>query len=88
MRTILIVQFLIIIAGAYYLYTLSATQTADVPEEAVIVEVLPAPTTTPAANTVATTTTDTPAVRVDHNGPDDVGMEWPTLEGSGQLESN
>jgi hypothetical protein len=79
MKIILVIQSLIILAGAYHIYTL-AYPTKEVEE---VVEVAPLPTSTPAIVEVEATTTvetksTTPAPGA---GPNDAGMEWPVFEG-------
>ncbi len=79
MKIILVIQSLIILAGAYYIYTL-AYPAKEVEE---VVEVAPLPTSTPAAVEVEAATTvetksTTPAPSA---GPNDAGMEWPVFEG-------
>jgi hypothetical protein len=77
MKIILIIQSLIIVAGAYYLFTLNHEVVTEV--QPVVVETLPE---TPAATTTdeAVTTRETD-VSSDIAGPNDAGMEWPTIEG-------
>jgi hypothetical protein len=78
MRLILIIQTIIIAAGAYYIYTLrqqddmvteSTAETVPVPP--------PVPVRTEPAPVAATSTTE---VQTGISGPNDAGMEWPTLE--------
>jgi hypothetical protein len=78
MKIILVIQSLIILVGAYYIYTL-AYPTKEVEE---VVEVAPLPTSTPAAVEIeATATTETKSnTPAPSAGPNDAGMEWPTLE--------
>jgi hypothetical protein len=86
MRTILLVQTLIIIAGAYYVYTLThptAVTPVEAPAPVVRVEA-PKVTphdSTPQATTTGVTTTTTTTVKTNIGGPHDAGMEWPTLDG-------
>lgn len=85
MRTILLVQTLIIIAGGYYIYLIShpgEVTSPTVTEEVVV------PDTTPATKKVGVseapkiaTTSSSTTVTTDPQGPHDAGMEWPTLEG-------
>jgi hypothetical protein len=79
MKIILVIQSLIILAGAYYIYTLSH-ETAE--PEVVVNEVIPAPTSTPATIEVEeTATVETKAnTPVPIAGPNDAGMEWPVFE--------
>lgn len=79
MKIILVIQSLIILAGAYYIYTL-AYPTKEVEE---VVEVAPLGTSTPAAAEIeATTTVETKTnAPVPSAGPNDAGMEWPVFEG-------
>lgn len=79
MKIILVIQSLIILAGAYYIYTLAYPTN----EEAEVVEVVPLPTSTPAvveveATTTVTSDTSAPAPSA---GPNDAGMEWPVFDG-------
>jgi hypothetical protein len=78
MRIILIIQTLIIIAGAYYFYT--EIYSKDSAEPVVREIELPPPATTtekaPAAEPVAATTSANTTIA----GPNDAGMEWPVLE--------
>ncbi len=80
MKIILVIQSLIILACAYYIYTL-AYPTKEVEE---VVEVAPLPTSTPALVEVeATTTVETEAnTPVPSAGPNDAGMEWPVFDGA------
>ncbi len=79
MKIILVIQSLIILAGAYYIYTL-AYPAKEVEE---VVEVAPLPTSTPAAVEVEATSSaevDT-SIPAPSAGPNDAGMEWPVFEG-------
>jgi hypothetical protein len=80
MKIILVIQSLIILAGAYYIYTLSHE---TVEQDEVVTKVVPAPTSTPAAVEIeATTTVETKTnAPVPSAGPNDAGMEWPVFEG-------
>lgn len=85
MRAIILIQAIIIVVGAYYIYTLShATQVTESPVP--VVEMVPttttptvirtgytAPTTQPPVDTP--TTNPTPSTVT---GPNDAGMEYPT----------
>jgi hypothetical protein len=80
MKIILVIQSLIILACAYYIYSLS--RETDVPA-AVVTEFMPAPTSTPAevdeveASSTTKTNTDT---SMPSAGPNDAGMEWPVFD--------
>ena len=78
MKIILVIQSLIILAGAYYIYTL-AYPAKEVEE---VVEVMTLPTSTPAVvEAEATTSIETKStIPAPIAGPNDAGMEWPTLE--------
>jgi len=86
MRTILLVQTLIIIAGAYYVYLLThpdGVVPAPTPAPVVKVEVpksAPHDIAAPATTTSAPTTSTTTNVKTNIGGPHDAGMEWPTLD--------
>ncbi|MFM2340204.1 MAG: hypothetical protein RLZZ360_840 [Candidatus Parcubacteria bacterium] len=80
MKIILVIQSLIILACAYYIYSLS--RETDIPA-AVVTEVIPAPTSTTAlvdkveASSTPKTNTDTSTPSA---GPNDAGMEWPVFD--------
>lgn len=81
MRKIIILQSLLILAGAYYIYTLQQSATSAATEIEVI-EISNQPNeTVPAAATaddaVAATTTTEVQSTSDITGPSDVGMEFP-----------
>ncbi len=79
MKIILVIQSLIILAGAYYIYTL-AYPTKEVEE---VVEVAPLPTSTAAVVEVEASSVDEvdTSVPAPNAGPNDAGMEWPIFEG-------
>ncbi len=87
MRFILLLQSLVIIAGAYYIYTLrqggDASVESPIGEEVThdVFEVA-STTTPPEAVPIATTTPDLPIA-----GPNDAGMEWPILEAEQGLQA-
>ncbi len=80
MRIILIIQALIIVGLAYYVYALRHSDTT------VVVESLPenpVATTTPESPLVpelAPTSTEASPVSNEISGPNDAGMEWPIIE--------
>jgi hypothetical protein len=80
MKIIIIIQSLIILAGAYYIYTLSAPIVIDEPSPTItpaliIREGYTPPTANPPAVTESTTTIETGV-----SGPSDAGMEYPILD--------
>jgi hypothetical protein len=80
MKIILVIQSLIILAGAYYIYTLQAT-TPDASTIPVIEEVVPVATTTiETKEEVSVEPAVVPQNRAPIAAPNDAGMEWPTLE--------
>ncbi len=80
MRYILIIQSLLLIGAAYYIYTL---RQSSVPIAPVPTQSLPLPTysTTTVIEPPAVATTSTSSVEVDIAGPNDAGMEFPTFDG-------
>ncbi len=83
MKIILIIQAIIIVLGAYYIYTLRQS-----PNESVVVEpvVTPEPLPeTPQPSVPTSTPTEPVPVESEISGPNDAGMEWPIIEG--ELES-
>jgi hypothetical protein len=87
MRTIVIVQTLIIIAGAYYIYTLSQAPAPEPEVETIqtdpVVPVTPPPVVEAAPVVVPATTT----VSTDPSGHSDVGMEFPIIDEGIDLQS-
>ncbi|MFM2424453.1 MAG: hypothetical protein RLZZ70_844 [Candidatus Parcubacteria bacterium] len=81
MRIIIIIQSIVLVLAVYYIYLLRQDDTkpsTDVSAEIVLPPpaVPPLPIEVPADETItATTTPDTPIA-----GPNDAGMEFPTLE--------
>jgi hypothetical protein len=90
MRTILIIQSLIILAGAYYIYTLAHSTPTPVDEPAA--ELLPQTDVSPASvdredETKETTDDETaPAIGTTITGPNDAGMEFPIPDDEMMLE--
>jgi hypothetical protein len=86
MRTILLIQTLIIVAGGYYIYRISheATPAEVVPVVATTTVSVSKVTPPKAADIVASSTTEvgtSSTVQTNPTGPHDAGMEWPTLDG-------
>ena len=86
MKTILIIQSIVILAGAYYIYTLRQGEGAKVMEPVVVEEMdIKSDTDT----SVATSSEEEKVADVETKseiaGPNDAGMEWPVFEGD--LES-
>lgn len=80
MRIIILIQTIIIIVGAYYVYTLSkGAAEQEGADSAISIEVVetPAPTSPQEveAEVSASTTADVPV-----SGGNDAGMEYPTLD--------
>ncbi len=83
MKAIILLQSIIIVVGAYYIYTLSHAVTAQ--PVAPVIDMVPtttpgvihegyvAPTSQPPKDTAATT-----AKKIAPTGPNDSGMEYPT----------
>ena len=88
MRTIILVQSIIIVLGAYYIYTLSAA--APVVQTPVpAVEIVPVSTTTEVRTGYSGPTTQPPEPTAlpdtfistsSVTGPNDAGMEYPTMQ--------
>lgn len=81
MRKIIVLQSLLILAGAYYIYTLQQSAASPATEIEVIEVSNQSNETAPAAATTddtveATTTTEVQSTS-DITGPSDVGMEFP-----------
>ena len=78
MRLILIIQTIIIVAGAYYIYTLRQSDEIVTPSTASTTPLPPpVPVRAEPAPVEATSSTE---VQTDISGPNDAGMEWPTLD--------
>lgn len=84
MRTIIIIQTLIIIAGAYYIYTLSQAPVIAPEPEPVVIEEVVTPVPEPVVETEPEP--DMSSVSADLTGHSDVGMEFPTMDEDVQLE--
>ncbi len=82
MKIILIIQAIIIVLGAYYIYTLRQTT-----EEPVVATPVVTPEPLPETPPLTPTTSPIEPVTVESeiSGPNDAGMEWPIIEG--ELES-
>lgn len=79
MRIILIIQTIIIAAAAWYIYTLRTTPVQEPMKTEELPMVAEVATATPVASEdmppVATNTDESVSA-----GPNDAGMEWPTIE--------
>lgn len=92
MRTLLVIQSLIIIAGAYYVYTLAHTNdemTTTISEPVVTIESSVAPTTDRSGEADTQPTEDLPN---DNQPPEnmplgnDIGMEFPIPDNEADLQ--
>lgn len=89
MRKIIIVQAIIILVGAFYIYTL---HTSDGVEDTTTVRVVPAAeqSTSPVPAPVAPTTNESDALESTSEatitGPSDVGMEFPIPDDESMLQ--
>lgn len=81
MKIILIVQGLIIIAGAYYIYVLRQHDQAVLStEQTVITESLPIVATSTPRGYTEDVDRATGTAPVQSTAPNDAGMEWPVIE--------
>lgn len=83
MRTIIILQAIIILLGAYYLFTQSQEKVAVTPDEvpsAVVVPTVREGYTPPTENPPRTETTDASSSTSGIVGHSDVGMEYPVMD--------
>lgn len=80
MKIILIIQTIVILVGAYVIYTRVYTQS----DETTVPVLIPA--TTPSSSTTEPIIIDTSATATNAveapiiHGPNDAGMEWPTMQ--------
>ena len=81
MKAILIVQTIIILAAAVYIYlTAYREPTVPISEPVTSPSVTTDNGTSSAVVTYSTTVSETTATATIPAGPNDAGMEWPTLE--------
>jgi hypothetical protein len=86
MKTILIIQTLIIIAGAYYFYTQMYKKDAEPVIEERVIEEPVTPVVSEASDVTAEATSTVSTELLPIAGPNDAGMEWPTIEGELQAQ--
>ncbi len=78
MKVILVIQSIIILAGAIYIFTLQQQESAD--DEVVPAELPPLPPPpVPAPSADEAVVPEIPPA-TDIAGPNDAGMEWPVIE--------
>jgi len=87
MKTILILQSLLIIGGAFYIYTLGQTPSPAVPQTTADNVRVVTPTPMVKVDTATTTPAYLEAAEIiELQDNHDQGMEWPTLENEADLE--
>ena len=85
MRIILIIQFVIIALGAYYIYTLSNAEEVKVVPAVAAIPVVE--TTKPVYREEVASTTEIKAdTTTSVSGGTDVGMEYPILDGEAEAQ--
>ncbi len=89
MKVIILIQSIIILLGAYYMYTMS--QRVEVVAEPPIVEMTPMKVpdtlegyTPPTSNPPADETTVESGTTI--KGPNDAGMEYPVMDGTAEVQ--